>query len=208
MTLLADLKTCRPPRKRSSLVNGLVDHWQASNGTWLEMRPMRADDAPLVKRSLNKLSTHTRRSRFFSSIAEFSDEAVRRFVTVDRDREYLLVVIRRENGIEIPIAGGRFVRQDGDSDCTVSLLVGDTWQSDHVGRRILTALLHEASRRGLRQMHGEVLADNQPMLKLARSLHFVVLERDGDEDVRRIVRDIPAPSSAGWRGFLRRLCAR
>jgi GNAT superfamily N-acetyltransferase len=130
---------------------------------------MRPSDAPQVKASLNKLSADARRSRFFASIAEFSDDAVHRLIDIDPAREYLLVVLRREEGAEIPIAGGRFVHENERPDCTFSLLIGDPWQGQGIGRRILKALIREASRRGLRRMHGHVLADNRPMLGLARA---------------------------------------
>jgi len=189
-------------------VNDLVESWQSLDGTRLEMRQMRPSDAPQVKASLNTLSADTRRRRFFVSIAEFSDDAVHRLIDIDPAREYLLVVLRREDGIEIPIAGGRFVHEDERPDCTFSLLIGDPWQGQGIGRRILKALIREASRRGLRRMHGHVLADNRPMLDLARAQRFAILESDQGDDVLEIVRELPDRWSLRWDTFLRRLWRR
>lgn len=179
-----------------------VDRWQAADGSWLEMRQMRPDDEPRVKQSLNTLSANSRRNRFFGSIAEFSDEAVHRLVSVDPQKEYLLVVVRREDAIEIPIAGGRFVEHEKQPECTFSLLIGDAWQGQGIGRRLLKALLREASLRGLRTMRGDVLADNRPMLSLARSLHFALVDSDQGDGVVQIVCDLPDAASTSWRSFV------
>ena len=173
-----------------------VDRWQTTDGVRLEMRRMRLDDAPQVKESLNQLSAKARRNRFFAAIAEFSDAAVSKFVDVDPHHEHLLVVVRRENDLEIPIAGGRFIQQGDGTDCSFSLLIGDPWQNQGIGRRLLKALLREAAQRGLRQMYGHVLADNQPMLRLARSLRFSAIDSDQGEGVVKIVCDLP---DAAWR---------
>ncbi len=180
----------------------ILQRWRAIDGTWLEMRRMRPSDAPKVKESLNRLSPDARRSRFFASIAEFSDDAVRRLVDVDPRNEYLLVVTRRDNGMEIPIAGGRFVQQNDGTDCTFSLLIGDPWQGQGIGRRLLKALMREASRRGLRRMCGQVLAGNRPMLALARSLRFAIVDSEQDAGVVEVQRQLAATAWQRWRAFL------
>lgn len=164
---------------------------------------MRKSDAPLVKQSLNQLSANSRRNRFFASIAEFSDDAVEKLVVIRPQKEYLLVVVRHADGLEVPIGGGRFVHDEEGSGCSFSLLIGDAWQGQRIGRRILKALLREASRRRLRQMHGDVLSDNRPMLELARSLRFSI--GDPREGIVQVVRDLPIGVRTGWRRWLSRL---
>jgi hypothetical protein len=48
-------------------------------------------------------------------------------------------------------------------------------------------------------MYGHVLADNQPMLRLARSLRFSAIDSDQGEGVVKIVCDLPGRSSHGSR---------
>ncbi len=168
------------------------------------MRRMRPGDEALVKASLNKLSASSRRNRFFASIAEFSDAAVQKLVDVDPERAYPLVVLLPIDGVDTAIAGGRFVQQENSTDCSFSVLVGEPWQGQGVGRRIVESLLREASRRGLRQMYGDVLTDNMPMLRLARSLHFVALYSDQGEGVLKIVYDLPARAPRHRQSFLQK----
>jgi acetyltransferase len=190
-------------------VSDIVARWQAANGTWLEMRPMRPlrpSEQSVLMAWFNNLSPHTRRNRFFAPVTEFSDAAVHHLVDVDAQHEYLLAVVRYENDHAVPIGGGRFVHEENEGDgasCSFSLLIGDEWQGQGIGRRILKALLREASRRGLRKMRGDVLADNRPMLKLARSLRFEVIDRQ--DGVVHIVRNVPRAASARWRRLVQRL---
>ena len=204
----ADHAQSSPRPANGATVNDIVETWHALDGTLLEMRPMRPSDGPQVKVSLNKLSADARCSRFFASIAEFSDDAVHRLIDIDPAREYLLVVLRRDDNGEIPIAGGRFVLEDQRPECAFSLLIGDPWQGQGIGRRIIKALIREASRRGMRRMHGHVLADNRPMLALARALHFAVRESDQGDDVLEVVRELPVGKSPRWTAFCRKFWRR
>ena len=157
---------------------GRIERWLSLDGSRLEMRPLpplQPGDEERVGDWLNSLSPQTRRNRFFGTIREFSGLAVHQLLSIDPARDYLLVVLRHDGDQQQPIGGGRFVHDDGQG-AAFSLLLGDEWQGQGIGRRLLKALLREASRRGLRRMHGDVLADNAAMLGLARSLGFDAVE--------------------------------
>jgi len=181
-------------------------HWRAADGKQMTLRPMLKSDAPLVKESLGQLSRESRRNRFFSPIREFSDEMVRRLTDFDLAKEFALVVVFKENNKEIPLAGGRFVHESDGRRCEFSLLIGDSWQGQRIGHRILRVLIREASRRGLREMEGYVLADNQAMLKLARSMGFEIEDDAREIGVKRVTLDLPSPTPPHlWRRLFRKL---
>ncbi len=150
---------------------------------------MRADDADGVKTSLNQLSPIARRYRFFTPVREFTDEMVSRLVDVDPAKEFAVVVLHSEVGQEIPVAGGRFVI-DG-RDCEFSLVVGDDWQGQGIGRRILKALMYEASRRGLNKIIGYVLTENLAMIELGRRMKFELLDSEEGQSVKCLARQLP-----------------
>lgn len=189
----------------------LVARWRTPDGSRLEMRPLpplHPGDSERVSVWLNGLSANTRRNRFFSTVSEFSDSAVHKLLSIDPSREYLLVVLRVDGEQQWPIGGGRFVQDDDGRSASFSLLLGDEWQGQGIGRRLLKALQREAARRGLRRMRGDVLADNRVMLGLARSLHFTVEESPDDFGVLHIVCDLSRSRLSRWqrltRHFLRR----
>ena len=69
----------------------------------------------------------------------------------------------------------------------------------HLGlaRRLLQALLRAAAEAGLQRMVGDVLATNQAMLSLARSLGFdVVRHPDGGAQVLRVQKTLSAGDAA------------
>ena len=166
--------------------------WRTRNDAHLVMRLMRREDAPRVKFGLNQLSPESRRHRFFRAVADFSDEMVAKLVDIDPKKQGAVLVVQVEKGIEIPIAGGRFVAES-DITCEFSLLVGYRWQKQGIGRHILLALIGEASRRGLTKMTGYVMSENRSMIELARSTGFQVNESDEGESIKRLVRDLPRP---------------
>jgi acetyltransferase len=154
---------------------------------------MRPDDAQRVKRALDQLSPDSRRHRYFRVVADFTDEMVAELVDVDPLTKWAVLVVHVDQGHELPVAGGRFVA-DGDGVCEFSLVVGDRWQGQGIGRRILQSLIGEATRRGLTEMTGYVMAENRLMVALARSMGFQVKDSDEGEFVKRLVRDLPKPS--------------
>jgi acetyltransferase len=170
-----------------------LSRWRAQNGVDLAMRLMRAEDAQRVKLALNQLSPESRRHRYFRAVADFSDEMVTDLVVIDPLKQWAVLVVHVEKGIENPVAGGRFVAES-DILCEFSLLVGDRWQGQGIGRHILLALIGEASRRGLTEMIGYVMSENRSMIALARSMGFQVNESEEGETVKRLVRDLPRHS--------------
>jgi len=173
--------------------------WIAANGTPLTMRLARAEDAPQLQVSLGKLSPEARRNRFFAPMPGFSDALVKKMTDVDPAREHVLMVMRRDDStgrsLEFPVAGGRFVVINDaftgqPTQCEFALVVGDQWQKQGIGRRIMQALIAEASRRGLQQMVGDILTGNRPMLELARSLGFAA-EPGDDHTISHVVLNLP-----------------
>lgn len=174
-----------------------LSKWRIQNGVDVVMRRMRPEDAQRVKLALNQLSPESRRQRFFHAVADFSDPMVAKLVDVDPLKQWAVLVVHFEKGKEIPIAGGRFVAES-DVRCEFSLLVGDRWQGQGIGRQILLALIGEASRRGLTEMTGYVMSENRSMIALARSLGFQVSASEEGESVKKLIRNLSRPSPGHW----------
>ncbi|MBK7422288.1 MAG: GNAT family N-acetyltransferase [Propionivibrio sp.] len=143
---------------------------------------------------MNQLSPDSRRHRYFRAVADFSDEMVTDLVVIDPLKQWAVLVVHVEKGIEIAVAGGRFVAES-DITCEFSLLVDDRWQGQGVGEHILLALIGEASHRGLTKMTGYVLSENSSMIALARSMDFQVNESEEGESVKKLIRSLHRPSA-------------
>lgn len=170
-----------------------LSKWRTRTGADLVMRLMRPEDAQRVKIALNQLSPESRRYRYFRTIADFSDEMVSELVDLDPLRQWGVLVVHIENGIDIPVAGGRFVAES-DSICEFSLTIDDHWQGQSVGRHIMQTLIDEASRRGMSKMTGYVMSENRLMIALAQSIGFQVNKSEEGESVKRMVLKLPIQS--------------
>ena len=72
------------------------------------------------------------------------------------------------------------------------LVIADVWQGRGLGRRLLATLIEHAQSARVQQIVGVVLATNEAMLWLARSMGFSVNAEPGDATVLRIRRDLVA----------------
>lgn len=185
-----------------------TSRWTAADGTALHMRPVRADDAERLHRSLAQLSPEARRQRFLAPVASFSNEFVQGLTEGASERQHVLLVLRKESGEEISIAGGRFIVGDTPETrdtCEFALIIGDVWQGQGIGRRLLQALIAEAQARNLRQMVGHILLDNRTMLTLARHSGFSIEACPGDARTRLAILDLPRRQPSAPRGLLERI---
>ena len=84
------------------------------------------------------------------------------------------------------------IHRETAGTCEFALTIGDAWQGQGIGRRLLQALIDEAEARGLRRMLGHVLLDNRAMLALARQQHFSIEASPDDAQTRLAILDLPA----------------
>jgi GNAT superfamily N-acetyltransferase len=165
--------------------------WAALDGTVLTIRPIREADGSGIASSLRKLSPETRRLRFLGAGLGDDDDFVRRVTTADPASNYALLVVRREGRQEIPVAGGRITAGDDAGAWELALLVGDAWQGQGLGKRLLSALIVEARRRQVGRLVGHISVDNRPMLALARNCSFSIARDPGDSSICVATLDLP-----------------
>jgi acetyltransferase len=166
----------------------LISHWQLKDGTDIEIRPIRPEDAGIEKEFLDNLSAQSRYYRFMHTIKQISPEMLVRFTQIDYHRELALIAVIREQGKEQEIGVSRYVLNvDGDS-CEFAVVVADRWQHTGIGYKLMENLIEAARLKGIARMEGVVLRNNEPMLKLARSMGFEVNPQGGDEEVVEIVK--------------------
>jgi acetyltransferase len=83
-------------------------------------------------------------------------------------------------GAETLIGVARYVRDKDNPSAEFAIVVADSWQGRGIGDRLLAKLADVARRRGLKRLHGEILAINRPMLGLVRKLGFTLARHEQD----------------------------
>jgi len=143
------------------------------------IRPISPHDFELERRFIESLSPTTGYRRLFSP-RKPSDDEIRRFTNIDPAREFALIAITGDGDHERMVGVARWVKPSAEANAAeFALLIADDWQGKGLGTRILNSLLSEAKRRGLEQIRGETLSENQPMLALCRKLGISLAKQPG-----------------------------
>lgn len=155
------------------------------NGTEHALRPVRPEDEPAVIELLQGLDPETVRLRFFAHIRHFSHTMAARMTQIDYDRE-LALVAHPLDAPESLRAIGTLIADPDNATSEFALLVRPDHARLGLGHQLLGALIEHARRRGIGRMWGVVLAENAPMLALAKSLGFTRHLDPEDAACRRV----------------------
>ena len=158
-------------------------------GRKLLIRPIKPEDEPMWYEMIESLSPSTTEFRFFGQIGEITKPMLVRYCHIDYDREIALVAIT-------PAKGKQPARMLGVARLSIetanaeegefAILIRDDSQRQGLGHELMTRLITAARDMGVREINGDVLAGNAPMIRFSESLGFDI--RPGSEpDVRKMV---------------------
>lgn len=149
-------------------------------GKQLLLRPIRPEDEPALQAFVRQMQPEDVRMRFFAPLKEIDHRFAARLSQIDYDREMALVAIDPEaDGTSI----WGVMRISADASGASAEYAGSVrsdLKGQGLGRLLMEEILDCARRRGINEVWGEVLAENQGMLVLARKLGFR-LDRDPED---------------------------
>jgi acetyltransferase len=88
------------------------------------------------------------------------------------------------------IGVARYVVEPGGETCEFAIVVADAWQGLGLATLLMQALMAAARARGVRRMHGDVLAANHKMLALTGKLGFRNDAHPDDPRMRIVDREL------------------
>ena len=148
------------------------------DGRTIQLRPIRPEDAPALRHLFEALTPEDRRRRLFSSMREISDEFAARLTQIDYNREMVLVALNPDDPAEF--WGGARIAADADNRrAEYSVTIRSDKQGLGLGRICFERALDYARARGIQEVWGSVLAENDGMLGLSERLGFT-RRRDPD----------------------------
>jgi acetyltransferase len=177
----AGFKEAKPPSRLAirPYPNQYDAPFRLADGKEVMIRAIRPEDEPLIVELHARHSDRTLWMRFFSLVRTLSRESLIRFCHLDYDRELALVAVATEADGRSHIVGvSRYYVIAGGTTAEFALVVTDDWQGKGLGRHLLERLITAARERGIRQLNGSVLRENQQMLRLVQDLGFVIRESD------------------------------
>jgi acetyltransferase len=145
--------------------------WKLRDGRDVLLRPIRAEDEPLIKEMMSALSEETLRLRFFVAM-EIDHRMLMNFCNTDYDREIAIVAELNEGDKKQIIGGGRLIVEPDSGSGQFALSVHDDFQRHGLGEKFLDITIGIAQDKGLHEIYGIVLTENNKMLKLSRKMGF------------------------------------
>jgi ribosomal protein S18 acetylase RimI-like enzyme len=141
-----------------------------TDGRPARMFPLRKEHAAQLQKGFARLSARSRYLRFFASKRWLGDAELSRLVALDGCNQFAIAVqVRTLAGWE-GAAVGRLARvPDAPETAELAITVLDEYQRLGIGRLLMGRLQKAAVERGYTHVHGEVLVENRPMLRLLRA---------------------------------------
>ncbi|MEU4778147.1 GNAT family N-acetyltransferase [Micromonospora sp. NPDC023633] len=148
-----------------------------SDGTTVQLRPIRPSDGPGIVAMHSRFSERTRYLRYFSPYPRIPERDLHRFVNVDhRDREAFVVLV----GGRI-VAVGRYERLGPEApEAEVAFVVEDAYQGRGIGSVLLEHLADAARRNDIANFVAEVLPANGAMLRVFSDFGYQVQRQFAD----------------------------
>lgn len=148
--------------------NDLDTQYVSNKGRNYNIRPIRAEDEPMLKIFYDALSSESLRLRFFSTRRNFEHRELARFAQIDYDREMAFVAIC--DGV---LYGVVEVWVDPDDvGAEFSVIIDDNCRGEGLGMRLMEEIMQYLTQRGVLQIFSTVLPHNKGMLNLAKRLGF------------------------------------
>lgn len=167
------------------------------DGRRVLLRPIREADAAEIVQAWQRLSRQSRYLRFMQHKKALDLTALERGVRPGPRECALVATIPADDGIDI-VGAARYVpvAEAAANECEFAITVAEDWRGCGLSTELLSSLVRRARRDGYAALCGDVLADNGPMLALARRLKFDVRPQADDATLMRVRRVLRAEDRA------------
>lgn len=165
----------------------LEEIFRLPDGQTLLLRPVLPEDEPALHALVGRASPDDLRRRFFQPIKELSHEMAATLTQIDYHREMALVAVGPGLPGQAVIYGIVNLNADPNSDrAEYSIMVDRAMMGLGLGHGLMRRIIDYARARGIGEIYGEVLQENQPMLRLNRMLGFAVHADPDDPGLKHV----------------------
>jgi len=162
--------------------------WQ---GGRILLRPIRPEDGQAHVAFFNALTPDDVRYRMFVRVRELQPAQLARFTQIDYDREMAFIATRTgPDGIDETLAVGRVVADPDNVSAEFAVTVRSDLKGKGLGVMLMHKLIAYCRARGTREIVGEALPQNAPVIGLVKKLGFTVGPLDEEEGVRKFWLDL------------------
>jgi acetyltransferase len=170
-----------------------VSNWTTKPGETITIRPIRAEDEPLMVAFHKRLSEDTVYQRYFQMVTvgrRTAHDALTRICFVDYDREMVLVAERRDahTGERSIIALADLTKLYNTKKAEVAVVVRDDCQRHGLGFELIRRLVDVARDERLEDVVATTMTENRGMCAVFRRLGFTLSVDPGDDTVEAELR--------------------
>jgi acetyltransferase len=158
----------------------LEERWDSGHER-LIVRPIRPEDATRHQAFFHRLSPDDVRLRFFAAVRELSPAQITRLTTIDYEHEMAFIAVREATGETVGVA--RLVRKDRNDVAEFAVIVQPDEKNKGVGTHLMRRLIDWAPKHGIKEVVGEILAENTRMIEFARFLGFRLQHSERDPEL-------------------------
>jgi ribosomal protein S18 acetylase RimI-like enzyme len=198
------------PMPRMEFDESYIERCVLDDGSEVELRLVRPEDKPLMLAAWERLSPESRYRRFFSAKTALTSEELRYLTEMDNVHHLAIGATCRRRGETVALGVARFIRlADRPDMADAAITVVDDAQRLGLGRLLLSRLVAAARERGIERFSCDVLATNEAMRRLLRSLAPVVERSEGPMvTIELPLADvIPVPGRVNKKSLVYRLLA-
>jgi acetyltransferase len=175
----------------------IIEHVvELAPGRRYRVRPVRPADEPALVALLQRLTPDEVRLRFFCCMRHFGHALVGPLVQLDNVRHLGLVALPALGRDEDLVADAMLIPEADGRHAEFAVLVHHDHAQHGLGRYLIECLVAHANTRGVVQVYGIVLADNDKMLQLAREMGFRARTNPEDPATVRIELDLDQARAA------------
>ncbi|MDJ0763623.1 MAG: bifunctional acetate--CoA ligase family protein/GNAT family N-acetyltransferase [Myxococcota bacterium] len=150
-----------------------LEEYTDFNGRRIQLRPIRPEDEPAHHELVAKLRPEDRRLRFFSRVRDLTHSEMARLTQIDYDREMAFIATAlAENGQPETLGVVRIIADPDNTHAEFALTVRSDIQRRGLGRILAEKMIRYCRDRGIKELVGNVIAENERMLSLAQKLGF------------------------------------
>jgi len=144
-----------------------------ADGRSLWLRPIRPEDEPALQAAFSKLTPREVQLRFFVPMKTLSHMAASRFSQIDYDREMALILTEHGIAGKSEIYGVvRLIADPDNNRAEYAIIVRHDMTGQGLGIYLMRRIIDYARSRGIGEIYGDVLRENDTMLKVCRMFGF------------------------------------
>ena len=175
----------------------LERHITLRDGEKVLFRPLKPDDAKLYPDFLAEVTHDDLRLRFFESMREVSHELLDKLIHYDPADAMAFIAIEEKSGRMLGVVR---LHDDPDGrDGEFAILVRSRLKGHGLGWLMMKHMIAYAKDKGLKTVHGQVLAENSTMLQMCEELGFHIADDAGERGVKRVILpmdEVPAEATS------------